>query len=522
MKDKRETAASAEVNCQRLGDLASLAVSVETPSPGTEPWAEQWTEIDRHLDRGWRAPLLRRLWPALALSAVAILCVVGYLVARRPLGYRVVDCTLAADGVFATTPSREGTIAFDDGSRMSVEKGARFRLAMLPFGHGADISLDEGDAQLAVVHRAGARWSVQAGPFRVEVAGTRFGVRWSRQSGHFRIAMLEGDVLVAGGAIPPATHLRAGQTLIADLSASTFEIASDPSPQAQDPRTGMPGAVQVFPAEPAKQDHAGPRGVRQPPPSPRKRPQVSARTENLTAPAPVPGDSTPLPALPAENALQVSPAPTAPQPLPPAPSTARPAQPLPAVEPRSSSIHVVIGETGQLANGFTGVTWLASGEGISFSTPTSLAERAPLRPEAGLLCTSGTVAGLSCVNFGTPKALCNWDRNWGVAIGWHTRADKKAWGDDAKGAIAIEFHGRSASYRLNAHRQGDPEKKMYCVDNYKSGQVVRPSMFKTECWFDKGDTLADFQQVDLFNLQFPSGMNYVAFRYCIAGMTLYP
>jgi hypothetical protein len=195
---------------------------------------------------------------------------------------------------------------------------------------------------------------------------------------------------------------------------------------------------------------------------------------------------------------------------------------LPAAELKPASTRVVLGATGYLANGFSGTTWVASGEGTSFSTPASWEDRVLLRPEAGHLCTSGTVAGLSCVNYGTPQVQCNWDRNWGVTIGWHTRADRKAWGDDAKGAIALEFHGRSANYRLNAHRRGDPEKKMYCIENYKSGQVVRPSMFKSECWFDKGETLVDFQQVDLFNLQFQSGMSYVAFRYCISGITLYP
>ena len=197
-------------------------------------------------------------------------------------------------------------------------------------------------------------------------------------------------------------------------------------------------------------------------------------------------------------------------------------EPSPTANPKPASVRVVLGETGQLANGLTGATWVGSGEGTTFSAPASWDDRAHLRPEAGLLCASGTVAGFSCVNEGTPRILCNWDRNWGVAIGWNTRADLKAWGDEAMGAIAVEFRGRSASYRLNAHLKGDPGERIYCVENYKSGQVVRPSMFKSECWFDKGDTLADFTRVDSFNLQFAAGMKYVAFRYCVSGITLYP
>lgn len=501
MKDKREE--SAELNCQRLGDLARLVAPADAPSPG----AGQWAEIEHRLDR--RGPSLRRLWPALAMFAVAILCAGGYLVARRPLGYRVVDCALAADGVFATTAMRAGSIAFDDGSRMSVEKDARFSLGMLPFGHGADVRLEEGDAHLAVAHRPGARWSVHAGPFRIDVTGTRFGVRWSRQLGRFQVTMLEGEVLVAGGALPQSTHLHAGQTLNADLMASSFTIANAQSPPAEVRRAGPAGSGQTLPAEPAKQVSRSPRGSRPPLPTrfPRKWTEVAAREKSPAV----------SPAVAATEPVLVEPTPptvTEPERTPP--------QLSPTVAPKPASVRVVFGASGQLDNGFTGDTWVAGGDGTSFSTPASWDARAHLRPEAGLLCASGTVAGLVCVNEGVPQMHCNWDRNWGVAMGWHTRADHKAWGDEAAGAIAVEFRGRSASYRLNAHRKGDPNEKMYCIENYKSGQVVRPSMFKSECWFDRGDTLADFQQVDLFNLHFPSGMRYVAFRYCIAGITIVP
>lgn len=507
MKDKRE--ASAELNCQRLGDLASLAVPANAPSSS----AGQWAAIEHRLDR--RGPSLRRLWPALAVCAVAILGTAGYLVARRPLGYRVVDCAVTADGVFATTATRAGSLAFDDGSRMSVEKDARFRLGMLPFGHGADVRLEDGDAHLAVAHRPGARWSVQAGPFRIDVTGTRFGVHWSRQRGRFQVTMLEGDVLVAGGAIPPATHLRAGQTLRAELMASRFTIEDAQSPPLA-ARGAIPsGAVQASTAEPAKPDSLEPHGTRPSPRLSRKRTAIAARGEHpsATATQPSPVEAEPLWALP----TPVNP--TATQ-APPSPASPTPSSP--AVSPKAASVRVTLGESGQLANGFTGETSVEGGDGTSFSTPASWSERAHLRPEAGLLCARGTVAGLVCVNENLPKMQCNWDRNWGVAIGWYTQADHKVWGSGAAGAIAVEFRGRSASYRLNAHRKGDPKEKMYCIDNYKSGQVVRPSMFKSECWFDKGDTLTDFQQVDLFNLHFSSGMRYVAFRYCVSGITLFP
>jgi ferric-dicitrate binding protein FerR (iron transport regulator) len=516
VKDKRETAAFAEVNCQRLGDLAGFATLADVRAPA----AEQWGEIERRLDRRRGGLLLSRRWPALAVCAVAVLCTAGWLVARRPLGYHMEGCTLAADGVFATATDREGVVTFDDGSRMSVDKAARFRLRMLPFGHGSEISLDDGEAHLAVVHRSEARWAVLTGPFRIDVTGTRFGVRWSQQLGRFRVTLLEGEVSVAGGAIPPATRLRAGQTLDADWVASTFKIANGQDSPAEVPRAAASNAAHA--ARTAKLDSTPQRGSRLSPMAtpPRKHSEAFARGENSAS-----GEAA-RPSAQFSPSEPVNPEPTAapmaPQLLPPSPFAVGPTEPAPAPGHKGGTIHVVFGETGQLAKGLSGATWVAGGEGASFSTPASWDDRAQLRPEAGLLCTSGTVAGLSCVNEGTPRVLCNWDRNWGVAIGWNTRADQKAWGDDATRSIAVEFHGRSASYRLNAHLKGDPSERIYCIENYKSGQVVRPSMFKSECWLDRGDTLADFTRVDLFNLQFSSGASYVAFRYCISGITLYP
>ena len=168
----------------------------------------------------------------------------------------------------------------------------------------------------------------------------------------------------------------------------------------------------------------------------------------------------------------------------------------------------------------TGIAWLARGNGTRVSTPVSHEEHEPLLPDANGLCASGTVAGLRCVNENIPQARCNWDSNWGVAIGLNVKPEGEAWGDDAAKAIAVEFHGRSASYRLNAHRKGDLHQKNYCIENYRSGQRVTPSMFRSRCWADEGERLPDFNGVDLLNLQFSSGMQYVAFHYCISDIRL--
>ena len=126
------------------------------------------------------------------------------------------------------------------------------------------------------------------------------------------------------------------------------------------------------------------------------------------------------------------------------------------------------------------------------------------------------------MNEGTPHIRCNWDRNWGVAIGFFVKNDRTAWGATAASAIRIDFRGRSTTYRLVAHRQGDPAERIYCLEDYKSGQPVKPEQLKSRCWDDAGDTLPDFRGVESFSLQAPSGLEYVAFRYCITGITVFP
>lgn len=169
-----------------------------------------------------------------------------------------------------------------------------------------------------------------------------------------------------------------------------------------------------------------------------------------------------------------------------------------------------------------GHAWLSGGEGTAFSMPVADPRRTRLQAVDGKLCTQGRLARWSCVNEGMPTLRCNWDRNWGVTIALFVGADEGPWGPAAPGGLAVEFRGRSGPYRLNLHRQGDPPERVFCVEHYKSGQVVRPASAKTHCWDDQGEPLDHFRDLDHVALQFPSGLEYVAFRYCISGVTLYP
>jgi hypothetical protein len=520
--------------CERLGDLAASA----TPEKDRLPDATGWAHISRRLDRRSLWWLPRRLIPVLALSAVLVVTLAGYFVARRPLGYRVQGCTALQGAALCTSA---GSIAFSDGTLVSLDPGASLSISPQAFGRGAELAMDDGDANLSVVHRTNARWAVLAGPFRAEVTGTRFSVRWSKLRQVLDVAVTEGEVRVSGGSLVKTAILRAGQSLRTDATGKgpAPDDASHPSELARAAASARQDAVAIATpdAAPASPSLRSPALAAKPAaPSPRRRAQ--AKVDPPAAPTQsaehaeahhtdgvVPGlDSARARTVDATTSAGSTSAPPSSAPAP-EPSWASAhslglSSPTPAPVVRPSPAEVVLAADGQLQGGMTGQAWLAWGEGTKLSAPVSHDNHTRLRPSEGGLCTSGTVARLRCVNENTTHARCNWDKNWGVAIGLHVKRGDDAWGDDAARGIAVDFHGRSAKYRLNAHRKGDPQTKNHCIENYKSGQMVTPAMFKTRCWEGQGEALADFKDIDLFNLEFSSGMEYVAFHYCVSAVRL--
>lgn len=495
MTDERKVAIVPETTCERLGELAATSA----PGASGAPDARQWASIESRLATADRPSLrlgLRRRWPVFAATSVVLACTVGWLAARRTLSYRTEACAVSADGSLRSLD--QGVVAFDDGTRIDLEPSSRMRIKPLAFARGAELFLDDGQLSLAVVHRRDARWAVAAGPFRVQVTGTRFSVGWSEHSGRLRIVMAEGEVRVSGGPVQADTRLRAGQALEAEAGRFVVRDVAT-APPAPNAPAAEPAPAEAAP--PARRKVAAPR---------------RAAAPKLAAPGARQGE----PALPATIENVAPPAPPFPPPtLTPPPAAA----PTPALSlPRPGPIRVSIAADGRLSGGVTGFAWVEGGEGTEFSTHLPKQERVRLHTTDGQLCTHGRLARWACVNEGMPHVRCNWDRNWGVAIGFFVRSDETDWGAQAASAIGIDFRGRSTAYRLVAHRKGDPREKVYCLERYKSGQPVKPGQLKSKCWDDAGDALADFRDVESFSLQALSGLEYVAFRYCITGITIYP
>jgi len=529
--DERKAPVAPEERCERLGDLAAQALPAEVCAAD----AREWARLQDRLDSRLRRTFAGRWWPAFALTAAVLVGVGAWFVARRPLGYRLDGCVAAADGSLTTGAKQGGVVAFEDGSIISLESDARFRLHRP--GRGAELVLDRGSASLAVVHRVGVRWAVSAGPFRIDVTGTRFDVAWSAEKDRLKVKLHEGEVRISGGMLTRPVYLGRGQTLESGVSRGNVTI-TDGRQVPSEPRRSSHALAQPAPAgQPVEPVPAPVPAPATAPSHPETHLHAQAHRRLLARIDTEPSHREPSPSEdptlgeagehPPREAPQIEPVATEPLSPPPLASTQRPVAPAHAAPPppapaKPASGRVVFRADGQLEGAIRGFAWVAGGTGAVFTSPSTEADRAHLRPVGGQFCTSGRMASVICVNEHMPSMRCNWGHNWGVSIGWRVRNDEDAWGDAAAGAIAVEFHGRSSIYRLIAHRRGEPDNKFYCIENYRSGRVVTPSMFRSECWADPGEALPDFKEVDYFNLQYPSSREYVAFRYCLSGITFYP
>ena len=108
-------------------------------------------------------------------------------------------------------------VHFSEGSSFLLQGGGRARV-LATEGRGARVLIDSGDMDVAIAHpnfRAG-RWSFEAGPFHVQVTGTRFHVGWHPANQRFALATTEGRVVVSATCMAEPRAVAAGENI--DLS----------------------------------------------------------------------------------------------------------------------------------------------------------------------------------------------------------------------------------------------------------------------------------------------------------------
>jgi len=477
-----------EARCDLLGDLAAHAAE-ERPAD-----VRQWAAIEHALAA--RPGFLRRRWFVLAIPALAGLAL--WIAAGRTLGWQAQGCALASDGSLSAAADGVCTVAFDDGTQITLGKASFGRVRALGFRRGAELALAGGHADFSVVHRPGCRWEVLTGPLQVRVTGTRFAVDWAPGHGQFTLGVREGEVRVSGNPLRDPTPVRAGQRLDVDISAARVVLGAlvEPPKVSAEP-TARAEVAQQPTVEPAPLPVPSTRLDRKRAGVPTK---LALRSPSLSGKAPAPVATESSAGLAARDW-----------------SASAAADERPASEP-SGPRRLTVGKNGELVGG--GPIRALRGSGTSFS---SQAGSAPdhVYVEDGSLCTSGRISPLACSDEAGIGKHCDADTNWGVLVRWYPRPDQKAWGSRANANMALEFRGKSGRYRLVAHRKGDSDQVVFCVENYLSGRTVPASEFK-DCRTAAGARLSDFTKIDYFALQVLSEEEaWRPFKFCVSAVDLF-
>ena len=147
-------------------------------------------------------------------------------------GHEVIEKAQLTVPIATTKP-----LEFSDGSKVVFEASSRAELSRLGPTRAA-LRLDRGRFFASIVHHPNMTWGIDAGPYTVEVIGTKFSVDWRGDSSGLAVEVKEGVVRVTGGDLGPnGATLRAGQKLErkAPESAEPKPAADLPKAEAQPP-----------------------------------------------------------------------------------------------------------------------------------------------------------------------------------------------------------------------------------------------------------------------------------------------
>jgi hypothetical protein len=141
--------------------------------------------------------------PALGAAALTLALVLVFVVMQRSsaaeLQASFAGNPVQAHSVLAAADENPRTLDFSDGSSVVLAPRARAVLKTIT-PERAGLALEGGQIFASIEHTEGLHWSVDAGPYRVHVVGTRFSVAW--KDGNFRVDVSEGRVRVTGGDLP--------------------------------------------------------------------------------------------------------------------------------------------------------------------------------------------------------------------------------------------------------------------------------------------------------------------------------
>jgi transmembrane sensor len=147
---------------------------------------------------------------------------------------------VAADGV-EPVPVR-----FSDGSALSLEPGTRMRVTET-MADGAVVLVERGLLHAEIRHASPkTAWTLRAGPFSVQVTGTRFDAGWEPGTETLDVLVQQGSVVVNGPMLPRDRPVVDGEHLVVSVRSGRMALSkgsAEPVLAADDPAAAAGGAA---------------------------------------------------------------------------------------------------------------------------------------------------------------------------------------------------------------------------------------------------------------------------------------
>jgi ferric-dicitrate binding protein FerR (iron transport regulator) len=170
---------------------------------------------------------------------------------EAPLDYQLLGGN--SQGELITTDAKPAKLLFND--RSWIEAGTETTLNVHVIDGGKLVTrLSQGKLKVHVAHNPGTDWRFLAGPYEVQVVGTRFELSWEADRARLALVMHEGRVLVTAPGQKPR-RVTAGEMLIIDDQQTTSRPLH-PEPEAQ-----TSGGAEDVPAGPPATAAAKPSGA---------------------------------------------------------------------------------------------------------------------------------------------------------------------------------------------------------------------------------------------------------------------
>lgn len=169
--------------------------------------------VERHrASRGRRGSV----WGVALVAAAALLVVTWRVVGLRkhplPVAYRAEGAEMLGHGYIRARPGGYSRLSFSEGSVVTLADDTRMRVVAAD-DRGGQLAIEEGEVRADIVHRPGARWTFEAGPYSVDVRGTSFSLDWRGADGWFDLRLETGLVDIHTPWSPAPIALHGGQRL---------------------------------------------------------------------------------------------------------------------------------------------------------------------------------------------------------------------------------------------------------------------------------------------------------------------